>query len=79
LKLIPHRKFTFAKLWLLAAKLELRQHRLEAARKILGMSLGLAPKDKVFKEYIEIERIMGKIDRWVTALTWVLELWLCSL
>eukprot|EP00877_Chromochloris_zofingiensis_P007788 jgi/Chrzof1/3262/Cz12g18090.t1 len=63
LKLIPHNQFTFAKIWLLAAKLEIRQKRLDAARKILGMALGMAPKDKIFKSYIEIELQLGNIDR----------------
>ncbi|KAG1678894.1 hypothetical protein FOA52_003562 [Chlamydomonas sp. UWO 241] len=63
LKLIPHQLFTFSKVWVLAAKLEVRSKRLDAARKILGMALGLAPKDKTFKSYIELEMQMGNIDR----------------
>ena len=35
IKLIPHKKFTFAKIWLLFAKFEIRQKNLTAARKIL--------------------------------------------
>jgi crooked neck len=34
-KLIPHKKFTFAKIWLLFAKFEIRQKNLQSARKIL--------------------------------------------
>ena len=49
LKLVPHAAFTFSKLWVLAAKLELRQGRLDAARRILGTALGMAPKDKTFR------------------------------
>ncbi len=60
LKLIPHQQFTFAKMWVLAAQLEVRQRRLDAARKILGMAIGLAPKDKIFKSYIEMEFTMGE-------------------
>jgi len=52
LKLIPHQTFTFAKVWLLAAKLEIRARRLDAARKILGTAIGMAPKDKLFRSYI---------------------------
>lgn len=52
LKLIPHSAFTFAKIWLLAAKLEIRSRRLDAARKILGTALGMAPKHKLFRSYI---------------------------
>lgn len=35
IRLIPHKKFTFAKIWLLAAKFEIRQKNLTAARKTL--------------------------------------------
>lgn len=52
LKLVPHARFTFAKLWLLAAKLEVRARRLDAARRILGTAIGVAPKDKLFRGYI---------------------------
>jgi hypothetical protein len=31
-------------LWVLAAKLEVRAKRLDAARRILGMAIGMAPK-----------------------------------
>lgn len=63
LKLIPHQAFTFSKVWLLAAKLEVRARRLDAARKILGTALGMAPKDKLFRSYIELEMQLGNIDR----------------
>ncbi|CAI5988854.1 unnamed protein product [Closterium sp. NIES-64] len=63
LKLIPHGKFSFAKIWLLAAQFEIRQKRLSAARQILGHAIGVAPKDKIFKAYIEMELQLGNIDR----------------
>jgi crooked neck len=63
LKLVPHSSFTFAKLWLLAAKLELRAGRLDAARRVLGTALGMCPKPKLFKGYIELELAMGHVDR----------------
>lgn len=47
IKLIPHKKFSFAKMWLLAAQFEIRQKTLKAARQILGNAIGKAPKDKV--------------------------------
>ncbi|KAJ8768559.1 hypothetical protein K2173_022669 [Erythroxylum novogranatense] len=47
LKLIPHEKFSFAKIWLLAAQFEIRQLNLKDARQILGNAIGRAPKDKV--------------------------------
>ncbi|KAH7515806.1 hypothetical protein FEM48_Zijuj10G0065400 [Ziziphus jujuba var. spinosa] len=63
LKLIPHKKFSFAKLWILAAQFEIRQLNLKGARQILGNAIGIAPKDKIFKKYIEIELQLGNIDR----------------
>lgn len=56
LNLIPHKKFTFAKVWLLAAQFEIRQSCLSAARKLLGRALGMCPKDKIFAGYIDLER-----------------------
>lgn len=55
LKLIPHKKFTFAKIWLMKAQFEIRQTQLQAARKTLGQAIGMCPKDKLFKGYIELE------------------------
>jgi crooked neck len=55
LKLIPHKKFTFAKIWLMKAQFEVRQQQLSAARKTLGQAIGMCPKDKLFKGYIELE------------------------
>ncbi|KAF2813469.1 putative cell cycle control protein [Mytilinidion resinicola] len=55
LKLLPHKKFTFAKVWLMAAQFEIRQGQLQAARKTLGRAIGMCPKDKLFKGYIELE------------------------
>lgn len=63
LNLIPHKKFTFAEIWLLAAKFEIRQLNLKGARQILGNAIGKAPKEKVFKKYIEIELQLGNVER----------------
>ncbi|KAG7598612.1 Tetratricopeptide-like helical domain superfamily [Arabidopsis suecica] len=63
LDLIPHSKFSFAKIWLLAAQFEIRQLNLSGARRILGNAIGKAPKHKIFKKYIEIELHLGNIDR----------------
>ena len=50
-------------IWLMAAQFEVRQLRLDAARKILGMALGLCPKDKIFTSYIALELQLGNFDR----------------
>ncbi|PNW73155.1 hypothetical protein CHLRE_14g621000v5 [Chlamydomonas reinhardtii] len=63
LDLIPHRQFTFAKIWIMAAKFEIRQRNVEGCRKLLGRALGLCPKEKLFKAYIELELTMGNVDR----------------
>ncbi|KXH59328.1 pre-mRNA-splicing factor CLF1 [Colletotrichum salicis] len=55
LELIPHNKFTFAKVWLLKAQFEIRQGELTVARKTLGQAIGMCPKDKLFRGYIELE------------------------
>ena len=41
LNIIPNKIFTFGKVWILAAQLEVRQKDLAAARKILGMAIGM--------------------------------------
>ncbi|KAF8459088.1 hypothetical protein BGX38DRAFT_1084654 [Terfezia claveryi] len=63
LKLIPHQKFTFAKIWLLKAEFEIRQLQLQTARKTLGQALGMCPKDKIFKGYIEFEWELYEFNR----------------
>ena len=55
LKLIPHKKFTFAKIWIMKAQFEVRHMQLQAARKTMGNAIGQCPKDKLFKGYIELE------------------------
>ena len=46
LEIIPHKKLTFAKVWIYFAHFEIRQHNLGAARKILGQAIGRAPKER---------------------------------
>ncbi|KAF2088935.1 TPR-like protein [Saccharata proteae CBS 121410] len=55
IRLIPHKRFTFAKLWIQKAHFEIRRMQLQAARKTMGMAIGMCPKDKLFKAYIELE------------------------
>jgi len=64
LQLIPVKKFTFAKLYILAAQFELRQGDLSTCRKLLGTAIGVCHnKDKIFAAYIDIEYQLGNIDR----------------
>jgi len=62
-RIVPHATFTFAKLWLHAAHLEVRQLQLPAARKMLGVALGKCPKPKLFREYIQMELQLGEVSR----------------
>ncbi|KAL4401360.1 NineTeen Complex (NTC) component [Malassezia pachydermatis] len=60
---VPHKHFTFAKLWLNYAYFEVRRLDLTLARKILGTAIGLCPKHKLFKGYIELELSLKEFDR----------------
>lgn len=61
LKLIPHKKFTFGKMWIMKAQFEIRQ--MQLPRKTLGQAIGMCPKDKLFKAYIELERQLFEFVR----------------
>jgi crooked neck len=63
LDIIPHKLFTFAKVWLFYAQFEIRRKNLGVARKYLGRSLGVCPKEKLFKGYIELEMELREFDR----------------
>ncbi|CED82784.1 pre-mrna-splicing factor clf1 [Phaffia rhodozyma] len=62
LQLIPHRTFTFAKLWIQFAYFELRQKDVQAAKKLLGTAIGMCPKEKLFKVYIEFRTKLYEFD-----------------
>ena len=63
LRTVPHATFTFGKLWLAAARLEVRRLDAAAARKLLGASLGACPKRSVLRGYIELETALGEVER----------------
>ncbi|THH15994.1 hypothetical protein EW146_g4572 [Bondarzewia mesenterica] len=63
IQLVPHKEFTFAKLWLMFAKFEVRRLDLPAARKILGTGIGMCPKEALFKGYIQLEFDLREFDR----------------
>jgi crooked neck len=63
IRLLPHKRFTFAKVWLMAANFEIRQNNVTGARKMLGQSIGMCPKDKLFKGYIELETKLYEFGR----------------
>lgn len=63
INLIPHKKFTFAKIWLLYAQFEIRQMNVTKARKLLGRAIGICPKNRLFKGYIDLEFQLREFDR----------------
>ena len=63
LDIIPHAKFTFAKVWIMYAHFEVRQKDLASARKALGTAIGKCPKPKIFSGYIELELQLREFDR----------------
>ncbi|XP_063625484.1 protein crooked neck [Cydia splendana] len=63
LELIPHKIFTFSKIWLMYAQFEVRCKDLKQARKTLGMALGMCPRDKLYRGYIDLEIQLREFDR----------------
>lgn len=63
LALVPHKLFTFSKLWVQFAHFQLRCANLPRARKLLGEAIGRCPNEKIFEEYIEMEQQLAEIDR----------------
>jgi tetratricopeptide (TPR) repeat protein len=64
IKIVPHKKFSFAKLWTFYAKFLLRKKDVTKMRSVLGYGVGVCPvKDKLYAAYIAIELSMGEIER----------------
>lgn len=63
LSIVPHKSFTFAKLWLNYAHFEVRRLELQAARKVLGTAIGMCAKEKIFRGYIDLELSLKEFDR----------------
>jgi len=63
LEVIPHKIFSFSKIWIFAAEFEIREKNLTGARKILGEAIAKSKKEKIFKRYIDIEMAIGNVDR----------------
>lgn len=63
LELIPHKLFTFSKVWMLYAQFEIRFRNLTTARKTLGMAIGMCARDKLFRGYIDLEIQLREFDR----------------
>ena len=63
LNIIPHKQFSFSKIWIMFANFEIRQKEVSKARLVFGNAIGKAPKDKIFISYISLESKLGNIDR----------------
>lgn len=63
LALVPHKIFTFSQLWVNYAQFHLRCADLDRARKIYGMAIGRCPREKIFRNYIEMEEQLCQLDR----------------
>lgn len=63
LKVIPHKHFTFAKIWISYAEFEIRHDNLKKARTILGQSIGICPNQKIISYYISLEIKLHHYDR----------------
>ena len=63
IEIIPHKKFTFAKVWFMYACFLIRRMKLNESRKLLGSALGMCPKPKLFKYYIQLESQLREFDR----------------
>ena len=47
LQIVPHKKFTMTKLWIMYANFALRCQDLDKMRKIYGIALGKCPNEKI--------------------------------
>ena len=63
LGLVPHKSFTFAKLWDCYARFLIRRKELTTARKLYGQALGVCAKERIYKNYIQIELELREFDR----------------
>jgi crooked neck len=68
LKIIPHKRFTFAKIWLMKAHFHIRRSQLQEARKTLGQAIGMCPKHKLFNGYVDLEMKLFEFVRCRTLL-----------
>ncbi|KAF1743498.1 hypothetical protein MXB_2351 [Myxobolus squamalis] len=63
LNIIPHKSFTFSKIWIMFAEFEIRQKDISSARKILGNAVGKCPTEKLYRSYIGLETDFREFKR----------------
>lgn len=63
IKIVPHKQFSFAKIWKIYAEFEVRRMDLDRARKIFGRAIAECGKERIFLDYADLEMRLGNIDR----------------
>jgi len=63
IKVVPHKVFSFAKIWKIYAEFEVRQLSIDRARKIFGRAIAECSKERIFLDYADLEMRLGNIDR----------------
>jgi len=63
IKVVPHKKFSFAKMWKLYAEFEVRQLELSRARSIFGRAIAECQKERIFLDYADLEMRLGNVER----------------
>merc|ERR1719230_1527907 len=63
IKTVPHKQFSFAKIWKFYAEFEVRQLCLDRARRIFGRAIAECSKERIFLDYADLEMRLGNIDR----------------
>mmetsp|Transcript_52563 Transcript_52563/g.123005 ORF Transcript_52563/g.123005 Transcript_52563/m.123005 type:complete len:673 (-) Transcript_52563:83-2101(-) len=63
IKVVPHKHFSFGKIWKMYAEFEVRQLELDRARKVFGRAMAECQKERIFQDYAELELKLGNIDR----------------
>ena len=83
--IIPHTRFTFAKLWIHYAQCLARNGDLTGARKLFGQALGQCPKPKLFRAYAEFEadncelgRLRTILLKWIETFPVASEAWISA-
>ena len=63
LSIIPHKHFSFSKIWIALAQFEIRHNNIDTAREVYGKAIGNNPRPKIFRSYIDLEMRLGQIKR----------------
>ena len=63
MKLIPHKQFTYKKIWRAYADYAQRRGNIGLVRRIYGNAIGNCPKDDIFNDYIEFEKKNNEMER----------------